>query len=333
MTDLPTHGPAAHLPAPGAGVTLQRLVQLHLERFSPETRRAYGQDLADFATRIGAPDAERAAAALLSRGRGAANALVLEYRTDMSEQGLAPATINRRLSAVRSLVDLGRLLGVVDWEIDVRNVKSERLRDTRGPGRDGYEAMLAVLACRQGPKAIRDRAILHLLFDLALRRAEVVSLDHEHVLLTESKILVRGKGRTERQAVTMPEATRAALAEWIQVRGDDVGPLFLNFDPAKNGTSRRLTGGSVGRMVVQVGRAATLPRRVRPHGLRHAAITEALELTGGDVRAVARFSRHRRLDTLMVYDDNRQDIAGRVARLLADGGAESPGTMSPPFEP
>jgi integrase/recombinase XerC len=56
---------------------------------------------------------------------------------------------------------------------------------------------------------------------------------------------------------------------------------------------------------------------VRPHGLRHAAITEALELTRGDVRAVQQFSRHRDLRTLMIYDDNRQDLAGEVARRLA----------------
>ena len=59
--------------------------------------------------------------------------------------------------------------------------------------------------------------------------------------------------------------------------------------------------------------------RARPHGLRHAAITEALELTGGDVRRVQRFSRHRSLQTLLRYDDNRQDLAGGVARRLVEG--------------
>ena len=56
---------------------------------------------------------------------------------------------------------------------------------------------------------------------------------------------------------------------------------------------------------------------VRPHGLRHAAITEALDLTKGNVRAVQRFSRHRDLRTLTIYDDNRQDLAGEIARQLA----------------
>ncbi len=55
----------------------------------------------------------------------------------------------------------------------------------------------------------------------------------------------------------------------------------------------------------------------RPHGLRHAAITEALDLLGGDVRRVQRFSRHRDVRVLNAYDDNRQDLAGEVARIVA----------------
>ena len=51
--------------------------------------------------------------------------------------------------------------------------------------------------------------------------------------------------------------------------------------------------------------------------LRHAAITEALDKTNGDVRAVQRFSRHCDVRTLQVYDDARIDLAGRVAREVA----------------
>jgi len=51
--------------------------------------------------------------------------------------------------------------------------------------------------------------------------------------------------------------------------------------------------------------------------LRHAAITDALELTGGDVRAVRHYSRHKDVRTLLVYDDNRADVAGELARRVA----------------
>ena len=61
---------------------------------------------------------------------------------------------------------------------------------------------------------------------------------------------------------------------------------------------------------------------VRPHGLRHAAITAALDLTG-DLRAVQRFSRHRDVRVLTRYDDNRADLGGVVARTVAS--AAGPG--------
>jgi integrase len=56
---------------------------------------------------------------------------------------------------------------------------------------------------------------------------------------------------------------------------------------------------------------------VRPHGLRHLAITTALDRSNGDVRAVAKFSRHKDLRALSRYRDNRPDPAGKVAALVA----------------
>jgi len=148
---------------------------------------------------------------------------------------------------------------------------------------------------------------------LALRRSEAVSLDVEHLDLETGTVSVLGKGRSERVALSLPEPTACALRAWLELRGTEPGPLFLNMDRARKG--RRLTGRSVARLVGELGRSIGI--RVRPHGLRHAAITEALDITRGDVRAVQKFSRHRDLRTLTVYDDNRRDLAGEVAKLVA----------------
>ena len=61
---------------------------------------------------------------------------------------------------------------------------------------------------------------------------------------------------------------------------------------------------------------AELGLTVRPHGLRHTAITAALDLTG-DLRAVQRFSRHRDVRVLTRYDDNRTDLGGKIAAAVA----------------
>jgi integrase/recombinase XerC len=127
--------------------------------------------------------------------------------------------------------------------------------------------------------------------------------------------LILGSGRSQKkEPVTLPEPTRAALAAWLEARGSEPGPLFINFDRA--GKGYRLTGTAVYHIVGRLGAKAGLV--VRPHGLRHLAITTALDRTNGDVRAVAKFSRHKDLRTLRRYDDNRQDLAGKVAALVAE---------------
>ncbi len=113
--------------------------------------------------------------------------------------------------------------------------------------------------------------------------------------------------------LTLPGPTRAALGAWIEVRGEAPGPLFPPL--SRTAGTDRLSAGGLYRIVRTLGRRAGVP--VRPHGLRHAAITEALTLMGGDVRAVARYSRHRDLRVLTLYDDARTDLAGEVAARVA----------------
>ena len=293
----------------------ERLVHAFLSGRKETTRRAYARDLKDFARFLQAPTADDAAALLLSRTPGEANELVLNYRTHMAEaQRLSPATVNPRLAALRSLARMGRLLGLINWTIEVQAVASQRYRDTRGPGRPAYEAMLRLLeSTPDGAAARRDLAIVRLLHDLGLRAGETASLRLEDLDLEGRRLLVLGKGRGEREPLSLPLPTRAALEGWVGARGPAPGPLFTNFDPAHKAPG--LTTTSIYRLVRALG--DRVGARVRPHGLRHLAITEALDRTGGNLRAVQKFSRHRDLRVLLVYDDNRQDLAGEVASLVA----------------
>ena len=291
----------------------RRLVEAFLSGRNARTIEAYGQDLQDFRAFVGAETLDAAAGALLGRSHGEANALALAYKTHLVERKLTAATVNRRLAALRSLAKLSRTLGMVSWALEVQSMKGESYRDTRGPGRGSVRRMLERLDARLDAKGRRDRALLRLLFDLALRRGEAVSLDLEHLDLEAGTVAVLGKGRQGRAKVTLPDATKAALSTWVAVRGKAAGALFVSLDRASHG--HRLTGRAVYKVVRELGEDLDL--RVRPHGLRHAAITEALELTGGNVRAVQRFSRHLDLRVLTVYDDNRADLAGEVAALVS----------------
>lgn len=274
--------------------------------------RAYRADLADFTRSLGASDLDAAAHHLLSHGPGPANALALRYRAQLLDRQLSAATVNRRLAALRSLVKLARTLGLVTWALEVPGLKTQAYRDTRGPGIKGVRRLLKAAAARTDTKGIRDHAMLRLLFDLGLRRSEVAGLDVADVQAEQGTIAVLGKGRAEKERLTLPGPTWEALRAWLTVRGTEPGPLFWNVDRA--GKSGRLTSTSIYRTVRALG--AHIGLAVRPHGLRHAAITAALDLTG-DLRAVQRFSRHRDVRVLSVYDDNREDLGGDVARRVA----------------
>ena len=153
--------------------TMAQLLQLFLSGRRETTRRAYRQDLEDFRRFVDAPTLGIAAYQLFSGGRGAAHALMLAYRAGLIERGLQPATINRRLAALRSLAKLARMIGVADFALEIPGVAHETYRDTRGPGRENVQKMMAA-AEGETPAQRRDRAILRLLYDLgsAARRTD-----------------------------------------------------------------------------------------------------------------------------------------------------------------
>lgn len=307
---VPPAGPQPLALSPGE----ERLLDAFLAGRSPATLRAYRQDLADFAAFVGVPDVEEALQRLLATPHGQANGVALAYRADMVTRQLAPATVNRRLSALRSVVQLGAMLGRVTWRLAVENVDRAAYRDTRGPGRDGVRALIDQAKDRGDDKGVRDQAVLRLLHDVGLRRGEVVGLDLAHVDVAASVVWILGKGRTEREPITLPAPTRLALEAWVARRGTTPGPLFVALDRAHAG--QRMSGEAVRLVVRDLGAAAGI--KARPHGLRHTAITEVLERSGGDVRSAQKFSRHRDVRTLEIYDDARRDIAGEMAKLIAE---------------
>jgi integrase/recombinase XerC len=311
------------LPKPGAVPPAlsdrTRLLDIFLAGRKPKTLATCQADLEDFrrfieTNSVSAPTIGKAVEWLLSYPNGFPNVLVSDYRWEMSKRGLPVATINRRLGTLRSLVKLANRLGLVSWTLWIENVPVPPYRDTSGPGRDGFRAMLDAAGAQPGPKGLRDVALLRLLHDLGLRRSEAVRLNLDDVDLPGNRISIRSRGRSWKEPVSLPEPTRAALAAWLEARGSEPGPLVVNFDRA--GKGHRLTGTAVYYIIGRLSAKAGLA--VRPQELRHLAITTALDRTNGDVRAVAKFSRHQDLRPLGRYRDSRYDLAGKVSRLVAE---------------
>jgi integrase/recombinase XerC len=312
-TELVRVDPGHQPPAPIAA----DLISAILATLNARTAQTYLSDYRDFARFVGAANARAAVNAFIEMGPGEANRCALGYRVYLTERGLSSGTIARRLVALRSACRAARRIGRIAWSLDVPAPQPRPFRDTRGPGRDGWRRMLEVAnAEATTPQGKRNLALIRLLHDLALRRAEAVSLDLADVDLGDGTVLIVGKGRREPDRLTLTRQARAALADWIAARGERPGPVFVPLDPGA-GPDERLTGEGVRLIVAGIGKRAGLSRVPRPHGLRHQSITAALD-KGVDVREVRKFSRHAKLDTITVYDDNRTDTAGKVAQIVAD---------------
>src|SRR5262249_43806455 len=151
----------------------------------------------------------------------------------------------RRASTLRRLCKLARRFALIAWGLDVDTLRAEAYRDTTGPGRAGWLRILdaATKAAGQTAAGRRDLAIVRLLHDHGLRRAEVTALDLADLDLDSGRLMILGKGKGERSPIRVNNPTVVALARWLDARGPGPGPLFVRLDRARpEGELARLDG-------------------------------------------------------------------------------------------
>lgn len=150
--------------------------------------------------------------------------------------------------------------------------------------------------------ALRDRAMVELLYGTGLRVGELVSLDVRDLELRAREVRVLGKGNKER-IVPIPERAREALSAWLAVRrhaGVLREPLFIALRPRKEGAPRRLAAREARRVLDERGRGASLAEHVHPHRLRHSYATHLLDM-GADLREIQELLGHASLSTTQKY--------------------------------
>ncbi len=141
------------------------------------------------------------------------------------------AGANTRLSALRGVLKEAWLLGQMDAElyhraIEIKPVKGEKLPSGRHIKRRELQKLFNACAKDESTAGRRDAAIIAVLYGGGLRRSEVVKLDRSDYDRDTGELRIRGaKGRRDRTAYAS-NGTVDALAEWLEVRGDEPGPLF-----------------------------------------------------------------------------------------------------------
>lgn len=161
--------------------------------------------------------------------------------------------------------------------------------------------------------ALRDRAIMELLFSTGLRVSELCALDRD-LDLNRDEFSVRGKGDKVRVVFLSTEAKKAVRA-YTDKRGDIEEALFINmgkgFAKGNDKTGGRLTPRSVERIIKTYATKAGITKKVTPHVIRHSFATDLLE-NGADLRSVQALLGHANITTTQVYthvtDSHLRDI-------------------------
>jgi integrase/recombinase XerD len=254
---------------------------------APKTVDAYRRDLA-------------ALSKWLKRPVGSVTTEELEqYLAELRAAGLSPATISRRVAAIRSFFRHQALLGA---RIDnpAAELRLPRRRRTLPRTLSPAEAERLVEAAKgTTPRGLRDRALVELLYGAGLRVSEAVGLQKSSVDLDGRLVRCLGKGSKERVVPIGRQATKA-LQRYLS-RGRPYldtrhrPELFLN---AKGGGLTRAGVFLILRRLA--GSAGLEPERVHPHLLRHSFATHLLE-GGADLRSVQEMLGHADLATTELY--------------------------------
>ena len=149
--------------------------------------------------------------------------------------------------------------------------------------------------------ALRDKAILELLFSTGLRVSELCGLKKENVNLKRDEFTVRGKG-SKLRVVFLSDTAREALKKYLAVRTDIAPYMFVRHDRAvaKNADLASLTPRSVQRLVEHYSKAAGITQNITPHTLRHSYATDLLR-NGADIRSVQSMLGHSSITTTQIY--------------------------------
>jgi integrase/recombinase XerD len=266
---------------------VERFLLVLAARRSPRTVDAYRRDLASLAA---------------SRNGKVGEATVEDlerWLAGMRSDGLAPSTLARRISAVRTYFRHLNLIGTrADNPAAAIQLPRRGRRLPRALSPAEMERLIDA-ATGTSPRTLRDRALVELLYGAGLRVSEAVGLEKGAIDLDDRIVRVLGKGGKERLVPLgrpAAEAARRYLALGRPHLDRRYRPdLFLN---ARGGPLTRAGAFLILRRLAE--RAGLEPERVHPHLLRHSFATHLLE-GGADLRAVQEMLGHVDISTTQIY--------------------------------
>ena len=235
---------------------------------------------------------------------------VREFRIWLNRQGGVSGTMKRKtqnyyLIALRAFLKYLRKINITSLDPERIELAKVGARDLDLITSEELNRLMSAPSsvktsagnARDSLMALRDKAMLELLFSTGLRVSELCALDSD-LDLTRDEFAVRGKGDKVRVVFLSPSAKKA-VAEYLKKRGDMSEALFVGYGRggSKGG---RITPRAVEYIVKQCATKAGITKKVTPHVIRHSFATDLLE-NGADLRSVQALLGHANITTTQVY--------------------------------
>ena len=218
------------------------------------------------------------------------------YPALLNRLGLAGSSIQRMLSAARAFYRF--LVSSGEAAINPFESVSAPKRPKKLPSTLSVDEVSELMDNRENdPAALRDRAILELLYSSGLRLSELAQLNVDGVDLNQEEVRVVGKGNKER---VVPVGSKAieAISKWLRSRkrlaAQNETALFVNHH------GKRLSNRGIQYRLDRWAKDRGLGRRLHPHMLRHSFASHILE-SSGDLRSVQEMLGHSDISTTQIY--------------------------------
>jgi len=298
--------------------TIVQLLENDPRLISKHTTRQYKSDLLHF-------EAWRA-------GRPITKTLIEEYAAMLQAEGKAPNTINQSLAAIRwyarKIADLA-----LDYSGDpeladfyakqaarvvtVKDVKGQRPERGRHIEQGELSALIEACTNDPSPAGIRDAAIIALAWSTGLRRDEISRIELTDLInQTDDSIdiSILGKGGKAR-VVYVNDGAMAAILDWLELRGNDPGALFVNVNKGGRIAGGRLSGEALRKMLDKRSQQAKLSKPITWHDFRR---TFAGNLRDAKIDGVTiqKLMGHASQNQTAKYDRRPEGVRRQAVKIL-----------------
>lgn len=228
----------------------------------------------------------------------------LEFKKYLASRvDLAVSSKNKYLITAKIFLNELNRQGIIPVDItkNIKVFKSDRKHKKEGLSEEEVAILIKELQqLKNNQKNSRLKAVLAFLLLQGLRQCEIVRLNIEDVDLANNRTFIKGKGSDDKEAINLHPQTVQVLKNYLKINKIADGALFVS--QSNNNRLKRLTTRSLRKMVKDFFNKVGIEKST--HGTRHFFISQLIKNYKGDLLEVSRYSRHKSIEMLQVYNDN-----------------------------